>query len=95
MRSDGRLTPTELQLVRAILAGHTTSDQLAGCLIVSQRTIQGYLGSIYKKLGACNKADVILMAQGGKDCNIDLVGQLGEPLPRRKGRVRDGTIAAD
>lgn len=92
-RNLGRLTPAELRVVRAIIAGHTTADQLAGCLTTSPRTIQSHLGSIYKKLGAYNKADVILMAQGTKDCAIDLVGQLEELVPRRKGRVRHGTTA--
>lgn len=100
------LTPAELRIVRAILAGHTSAKELVAVLPrvrgkpVSPRTIQTHIGNIYAKTGAFNKLDLYLMARDEKQCNIDLVGQLGEPpseyatrVPRRRGRVRYGTAA--
>jgi DNA-binding CsgD family transcriptional regulator len=94
-----RLTPAELRIVRAILAGHTSAKELVAALPpvrgnpTSPRTIQTHIGRIYAKTGAFNKLDLYLMAEGKKACAIDLVGQLGEPVPRRRGRVRHGTTA--
>ena len=96
MRNVTRLTPAELRIVRAILAGNTSAKDLVAALPpvrgqpTSPRTIQTHIGRIYQKTGAFNKLDLDLMAQGSKPCAIDLVGQLGEPVPRRKGRVRYG-----
>ena len=95
-RSLTRLTPAELRIVRAILAGHTSAKELVAYLPpvrgkpTSPRTIQTHIGDIYQKTGAFNKLDLYLMAEGKKDCAIDLAGQLGELVPRRKGRVRYG-----
>lgn len=96
-RNVTRLTPAELRIVRAILAGHTSAKELVAHLPpvrgkpTSPRTIQAHIGRIYSKTGAFNKLDLYLMARGEKWCQIDLVGQLGEPAPKRKGRVRYGT----
>ncbi len=95
-----RLTPAELRIVRAILAGHTSAKELVAALPpvrgkpISPRTIQTHIGRIYQKTGAFNKLDLYLMAEGRKPRDIDIVGQLAAPAPRRKGRVRYGTTVA-
>lgn len=93
MRNPNRLTPAELRIVRAILAGQTTGQALRAALILAHGTIATHLESIYKKTGGDNRADLVLMALGLKPCQIDLVAQLGEPVParRKRARVKYGT----
>lgn len=71
-----RLTAAELQVVRTILAGHTTQREISNQLGISERTVQTHLGTIYAKTGATNMTALALMALGHKPCAIDLVGQL-------------------
>ena len=70
------LTQSEVAVIRAIMAGHTTAKDLATEMGVSTRTIQTHLGNIYKKTGAYNKADLVLIALVRKDVAIDVAGQL-------------------
>lgn len=96
-RNFTRLTRAELNIVRAIAAGHVTTSALvavlrqvhAPTLPLSRRTIQSHLNNIYSKTGAQNKADLLLMARGGKPCVVDLVGQMREPA-RDTGTRADG-----
>lgn len=66
------LTGREVEVVGAILAGHTTNQQIAQRLVVTRKTTQTHLGNIYAKTGAQNHADLILMALGRKACAVDL-----------------------
>ena len=94
-RNFGRLTRSELRIVRAILAGNTSTTELVAALPaptsgkgrISKRTIQTHLANIYAKTGAFNKADLVLMALGGKPCEIDLARQVAEP--ERVRRIRE------
>ena len=70
------LTQSEVAVIRAIMAGQTTGKELAKALGVSTRTIQTHLSNIYKKTGAYNKADLVLIALGRKDVAIDVAGKL-------------------
>ena len=83
-RANDQLTPTELNVVRAIIAGHTTGVTLRAVLILAHGTIAAHLERIYKKTGAENRADIVLMALGRKDCAIDLAGQLQDVPARDK-----------
>lgn len=90
------LTRAELSVMRVILAGHTTAEQMHAVLRqvydpsqpMSKRTIQTHLANIYDKTGAENKAELILMAQGSKPCAIDLFGQLQDAPAQDKSRTR-------
>ena len=95
VRANDHLTPAELGLVRAILAGNTTGVALRQALVLAHGTIATHLESIYKKTGADNRADIVLMALGMKACQIDLVtqvldasGQLRDVPKRDKPRKR-------
>ena len=70
------LTQSEVAVIRAIMAGHTTAKDLATEMGVSTRTIQTHLGNIYKKTGAYNKADLVLIALGRKDVAIELASHV-------------------
>ena len=70
------LTQSEVAVIRAIMAGQTTGKELAKALGVSTRTIQTHLSNIYKKTGAYNKADLVLIALGRKDVAIELASHV-------------------
>ena len=70
------LTQSEVAVIRAIMAGQTTGKELAKALGVSTRTIQIHLSNIYKKTGAYNKADLVLIALGRKDVAIELASHV-------------------
>lgn len=75
-RLHANLSKSEIGIIRAILAGHTSAQDLAEALGVNTRTIQSHLNNIYKKTGAYNKTDLLLMALGRKSGAIDVAGQL-------------------
>lgn len=66
------LTRREVEVVGAILAGHTTNEQIGATLVIARKTVQAHLGNIYAKTGGVDKADLILMALGRKPCAVDL-----------------------
>lgn len=70
------LTKTEIYIIRAILAGHTTAKAIGEFFEISPRTLQSHLSHIYIKTGAENKTDLVLMALGRKQGLIDVQGQL-------------------
>jgi len=51
------LTPTELEVVRAVGAG-LTNRQIAAQMWVSPRTIQTHIASVFRKLGATSRAEI-------------------------------------
>lgn len=67
-----RLTRREVEIIVAILAGHTTNEQIGATLVIARKTVQTHLGNIYAKTGSTDKADLILMALGRKACAVDL-----------------------
>jgi DNA-binding CsgD family transcriptional regulator len=54
---DRRLTPTEL-VVAGLVARGRTNKEVAGELVVSPKTIEFHLGSIYRKLGVRNRVEL-------------------------------------
>lgn len=66
------LTRREVEIIAAILAGHTTNEQIGATLVIARKTVQTHLGNIYAKTSAQNHADLILMALGRKVGAVDL-----------------------
>jgi LuxR family transcriptional regulator, maltose regulon positive regulatory protein len=58
-----RLTPRELEFLRLVCAGRSNS-QIARELFVTVGTAKAHLHTIYGKLGAANRVEAILQAQG-------------------------------
>lgn len=75
-RRHAHLTKTEVFILRAILAGHTSTKEIQSAFDINPRTLQSHIRNIYKKTGAYNKADIVLMALGRKKGAIDVAGQL-------------------
>ena len=61
MRNLHRLTSRELEIIRAILDGATTSQEVAERLTISYRTVRSHLTNIYLKAGVKSQARLILM----------------------------------
>ncbi|MDF2935382.1 MAG: transcriptional regulator [Paenibacillaceae bacterium] len=57
-----RITPSELQVLRMIDAGHTQSD-IADKLYLSLRTIKVHVGNVLKKLGGSTSKDAARQAR--------------------------------
>jgi DNA-binding NarL/FixJ family response regulator len=51
------LTPRELQVVKLIAEGHT-SDEIAGALVISRKTVDHHRANILEKLGMRNGAEL-------------------------------------
>jgi DNA-binding NarL/FixJ family response regulator len=51
------LTPRELQVVKLIAEGHT-SDEIAGALVISRKTVDRHRANILEKLGMRNGAEL-------------------------------------
>lgn len=66
------LTDSEVQTVKAVLAGYTYHKEIANYLGISTTTVSGRLSAIFAKTGACNLADLVLMALGRKIGAVDL-----------------------
>ena len=75
------LSAREAEVVSALVAGHTTNADLARVLVLSERTVQTHLYTIFLKTGAQNKADLVLMVWGRKRCTITLADLRREPRP--------------
>lgn len=65
------LTPAEWRVVAAILAGHTTHRAIAVAITTEESTAGQHLLHIYRKTGAANMTDLVLMAVGRKRSLID------------------------
>ncbi|MNN85370.1 transcriptional regulator MalT [compost metagenome] len=57
-----KITPSELQVLRMIDAGHTQSD-IADKLYLSLRTIKVHVGNVLKKLGGSTSKDAARQAR--------------------------------
>jgi DNA-binding NarL/FixJ family response regulator len=51
------LTPRELQVVKLIAEGYT-SDEIAGALVISRKTVDRHRANVLQKLGMRNVAEV-------------------------------------
>jgi DNA-binding NarL/FixJ family response regulator len=60
--SSARLSEREEEVLR-LLAGGATTREIAGQLYLSAYTIKDHIKSIYRKLGARNRADAVLRAE--------------------------------
>jgi len=61
-RPMARLTPQEMAVVKALLAGHTTNKAIAKQLMISWRTVQSHLTNIFAKLYLTNAIELVLVA---------------------------------
>lgn len=66
------LSDSEVQTVKAVLAGYTYHKELASYLEIATTTASGRLSRIFAKTGAGNLADLVLMALGRKVSAVDL-----------------------
>ena len=57
----GKLTPTELQVLRQLIGGSTTKE-IAAELVVAISTVDRHITHIYAKLGARNRAEAAAIA---------------------------------
>lgn len=62
------LTEREIEVVLAVMEGHTTAKELSRAVGIAQPTVNNYLYQIYGKSGARNLAQVVLMMTGVMDC---------------------------
>lgn len=66
------LSQSEVDLIKAVLAGYTYHKEIAHYLGISTTTVSGRLSIIFTKTGAGNLADLVLMALGRKIGAVDL-----------------------
>jgi DNA-binding CsgD family transcriptional regulator len=59
--TDGRLTPRQREIVEHVAHGHT-NEAIASALGISANTLRNHLATIFAKLGAANRADVVRLA---------------------------------
>ena len=59
--TDGRLTARQREIVEHVAHGHT-NDAIASALGISANTLRNHLATIFAKLGAANRADVVRLA---------------------------------
>ena len=59
--TDGRLTARQREIVEHVAHGHT-NDAIALALGISANTLRNHLATIFAKLGAANRADVVRLA---------------------------------
>lgn len=59
--TDGRLTTRQREIVEHVAHGHT-NDAIASALGISANTLRNHLATIFAKLGAANRADVVRLA---------------------------------
>lgn len=59
--TDGRLTSRQREIVEHVAHGHT-NDAIALALGISPNTLRNHLATIFAKLGAANRADVVRLA---------------------------------
>lgn len=62
------LSEREIDVVLAIMAGHTVVRDIARSVGTTETTINNYLHYIYRKAGAVNMSAVILMVAGITPC---------------------------
>lgn len=55
-----QLSKRERELIAAMLAGHVTARQIAAHMVISERTVNAHLRSIFKIAGVHNKASLML-----------------------------------
>jgi two-component system, NarL family, nitrate/nitrite response regulator NarL len=55
------LTPRELEIIRAVVAGHTNKE-IADQSSISENTVKSHLTHIFNKLGASNRLELALFA---------------------------------
>ncbi|MEO7039346.1 MAG: helix-turn-helix transcriptional regulator, partial [Candidatus Elarobacter sp.] len=67
-RGDATLTPREREIVNLVLAGRTARE-IADELVISERTVETHVASVYRKLGVSNRHELSA-----------LVGQTAGPL---------------
>lgn len=56
------LSEREMDVVRALLAGHTTNRAIAAHLVIDHRTAQTHLASIFSKLHISDRVELVLVA---------------------------------
>jgi two-component system response regulator DesR len=64
--SDGPATPTLTEReseILALIAGGATNREIAGTLFLSPHTVKEHTSTLYRKLGARNRADAVQRAQ--------------------------------
>lgn len=61
MRPNHRLTDRERDVIRAMLAGHVTADEVAAHLIISSATVKAHLTNIFQKTGVKSRTHLVLM----------------------------------
>lgn len=54
------LTQSEQRIINAMLNGYWTNAQIAEHLVISPRTVQSHLRSIFTKTGATNRLELCL-----------------------------------
>ena len=59
--TDGRLTMRQREIVEHVAHGHT-NDAIAAALGISANTLRNHLATIFQRLGAANRADVVRLA---------------------------------
>jgi len=64
--TDGRLTSRQREIVEHVAHGHT-NDAIASALGISSNTLRNHLATIFTKLGAANRADVVRLAVLSKE----------------------------
>lgn len=59
--TDRHLSPRQVEIIRLLLSGHTTDDDLCVALRVRRGTLTVQFSRIYNKTGARNRTDLVLM----------------------------------
>ena len=57
-RGDGGLSRREREIARLLVAGRTARS-IAASLVISERTVETHVASIYRKLGVQNRHDLV------------------------------------
>ena len=79
------LTPRELEVVKLVAEGHT-SDEIAGMLFISRKTVDRHRANILEKLGMRDRVDLTRYAiRRGTDHAVD---RDAHPLPGRRRATR-------
>lgn len=61
------LTPSEIEAIRAVLAGHTTDAKLCTVLNLKRSSLATHFNRIYRKCGVVNRVELVLMCLGRID----------------------------
>ena len=102
-KRDGRarlhLTPTELATARLAAAGNT-NRQIAAELVVSEKTVEFHLGSVFRKVGVSSRRQLAAALSANLD-GVDLTdakgrtGSLGARATSRKMTAGRGSLAPE